>query len=206
MFERFTERARQVVVLAQDEARRLGHRAIGTEHLLLGLLREEEGLAARVLGAMGIELEHVRAEVVRIAGESEPHGSTGQIPFTEEAKSTLELALRDALAMGHNYIGTEHVLLGLAAQQEGVAAEILEQAVGQERIRDEVMRMLSGLPESAPPPPRRPVRRTRWDYVVEELGALDSNAELTRLGADGWELAAVVGEPGAYRGVFKRPR
>src|SRR4051812_35706434 len=106
MFERFTERARQVVVLAQEEARTLKHNYIGTEHILLGLLREEEGLAARVLESLDITVERVRAQVVRIVGSGE-EVTSGQIPFTPRAKKVLELALREALSLGHNYIGTE---------------------------------------------------------------------------------------------------
>src|ERR671914_594901 len=118
MFERFTERARQVVVLAQEEARTLKHNYIGTEHILLGLLREEEGLAARVLESLDITVERVRAQVVRIVGSGE-EVTSGQIPFTPRAKKVLELALREALSLGHNYIGSEN-------------------------IRNEVIRMLSG--------------------------------------------------------------
>jgi ATP-dependent Clp protease ATP-binding subunit ClpC len=124
VFERFTERARQVVVLAQEEARILKHNYIGTEHILLGLLREEEGLAARVLESLDITVERVRAQVVRIVGSGE-EVTSGQIPFTPRAKKVLELALREALSLGHNYIGTEHILLGLVRENEGVAARIL---------------------------------------------------------------------------------
>src|SRR5262249_25624389 len=124
MFERFTERARQVVVLAQEEARTLKHNYIGTEHILLGLLREEEGLAARVLESLDITVERVRAQVVRIVGSGE-EVTSGQIPFTPRAKKVLELALREALSLGHNYIGTEHILLGLVRENEGVAPRIL---------------------------------------------------------------------------------
>jgi ATP-dependent Clp protease ATP-binding subunit ClpC len=143
MFERFTERARQVVVLAQDEAQALRHDYIGTEHLLLGLLREEEGLGARVLGGLGIEIEAVRAVVRTRVGEG-ASASVGQIPFTPHAKETLELSLREALALGHKYIGTEHVLLGLVRQGEG-AVEIIEQlGVSPVSVHEEVIRMLSG--------------------------------------------------------------
>src|SRR5918995_1691022 len=119
MFERFTERARQVVVLAQEEARTLKHNYIGTEHILLGLLREEEGLAARVLESLDITVERVRAQVVRIVGSGE-EVTSGQIPFTPRAKKVLELALREALSLGHNYIGTEHILLGLVRENERI--------------------------------------------------------------------------------------
>ena len=144
MFERFTERARQVVVLAQEEARQLKHNYIGTEHILLGLLREEEGLAARVLESLDITVERVRAQVVRIVGSGE-EVTSGQIPFTPRAKKVLELALREALSLGHNYIGTEHILLGLVRENEGVAARILlDFDADSEKIRNEVIRMLSG--------------------------------------------------------------
>src|SRR5665648_1012277 len=144
MFERFTERARQVVVLAQEEARTLKHNYIGTEHILLGLLREEEGLAARVLESLDITVERVRSQVVRIVGSGE-EVTAGQIPFTPRAKKVLELALREALSLGHNYIGTEHILLGLVRENEGVAARILlDFDADSEKIRNEVIRMLSG--------------------------------------------------------------
>jgi ATP-dependent Clp protease ATP-binding subunit ClpC len=148
MFERFTERARQVVVLAQDEARALRHNYIGTEHLLLGLLREEEGLAARVLETLGVTLEQSRDQVRAIIGAGEP-GETlaGQIPFTPRAKKTLELALREARSLGHQFIGTEHVLLGLVRVGEGVGVKILD-ALGASPavVREEVIRSLSGRP------------------------------------------------------------
>jgi ATP-dependent Clp protease ATP-binding subunit ClpA len=124
MFERFTDRARRVVVLAQEEARLLHHNYIGTEHILLGLLREGEGVAARVLERLGISTEVVREKVASIIGEG---GSvpSGHIPFTPRAKKVLELSLRESLQLGHNYIGTEHILLGLVREGEGVAAQVL---------------------------------------------------------------------------------
>src|SRR3989475_2965067 len=124
MFERFTERARQVVVLAQEEARTLKHNYIGTEHILLGLLREEEGRAARVLDSLGINLEEVRAQVARIVGQGD-EVTAGQIPFTPRAKKVLELSHREARGLGHNYIDTEHILLGIVRENDGVAARIL---------------------------------------------------------------------------------
>jgi ATP-dependent Clp protease ATP-binding subunit ClpC len=202
VFERFTERARQVVVLAQEEARGLKHAYIGTEHLLLGLLREEEGIAARILEANDVELEAARGRVRQIVGEGEAEEATsGQIPFTPSAKKVLELALREALSLGHNYIGTEHVLLGLARENEGPAVEVLATfGLDAERIRNEVIGMLSGV--EPPPPPRR---LRRWEYLVSPLGALETAGDLALLGGEGWDLVAVIGEPGAYRGVFKRP-
>ena len=144
MFERFTERARQVVVLAQEEARTLKHNYIGTEHILLGLLREEEGLAARVLESLDITVERVRAQVVRIVGSGE-EVTSGQIPFTPRAKKVLELALREALSLGHNYIGTEHILLGLIREGEGVAAQVLVKlGADLNRVRQQVIQLLSG--------------------------------------------------------------
>jgi ATP-dependent Clp protease ATP-binding subunit ClpC len=160
MFERFTERARQVVVLAQDEARTLKHNYIGTEHILLGLLREEEGLAARVLDTLDITVEEVRAQVARIVGQGD-EVTTGQIPFTPRAKKVLELALREALSLGHNYIGTEHILLGLVRENEGVAARILlDFDADAEKIRNEIIRMLSG-PGRPPTEPLGGRRRVR---------------------------------------------
>jgi ATP-dependent Clp protease ATP-binding subunit ClpC len=146
MFERFTERARQVVVLAQDEARALRHNSIGTEHLLLGLLREEEGIAARVLVSLGVTLEETRARVVATIGEGEEGAVvTGQIPFTPRAKNALELGLREALSLGHQFIGTEHLLLGLVRVDGAVGVEILEGAgVTPDIVREEVIGLLSG--------------------------------------------------------------
>jgi ATP-dependent Clp protease ATP-binding subunit ClpC len=124
MFERFTDRARRVVVLAQDEARRLNHDYIGTEHILLGLVQEGEGVAAQALESLGIGLDAVRHQVEEVVGRGkEPPG--GHIPFTPRAKKVLELSLREALQLGHDYIGTEHILLGLIREGEGVAAQVL---------------------------------------------------------------------------------
>jgi ATP-dependent Clp protease ATP-binding subunit ClpC len=157
MFERFTERARQVVVLAQDEARRLTHNYIGTEHLLLGLLREEEGIAARVLEGLDITADEVRQQVARVVGQGEDVTS-GQIPFTPRAKHALEGSLREALALNHKYIGTEHLLLGVVNETNGVAARILEElGASAERIREELYQMLSAKP--APFPAREPTGR-----------------------------------------------
>ncbi len=144
MFERYTERARQVVMLAQEEARTLKHNYIGTEHILLGLLREEEGLAARVLQSLDITVERVRVQIVRAVGSGE-EVTFWQIPFTPRAKKVLGLAFREALALGHNYIGTEHILLGLVREDDGVASRILlDFDADSNKIHDEVIRMLSG--------------------------------------------------------------
>jgi ATP-dependent Clp protease ATP-binding subunit ClpA len=143
LFGQLTERARQVGVLAQEEARTLKHNYIGTEHILLGLLREEEGLAARVLRSFEITVERVRAQVVRIVGSGE-EATSGQIQFTPRANKVLELALREALSLEHNYIGTEHILLGVVSENEGVAARILlDLNAGAETIRNEMLRILS---------------------------------------------------------------
>src|SRR5689334_18902584 len=186
MFERFTERARQVVVLAQDEARTLKHNYIGTEHILLGLLREEEGLAARVLDTLDITVEEVRAQVARIVGQGD-EVTTGQIPFTPRAKKVLELALREALSLGHNYIGTEHILLGLVRENEGVAARILlDFDADAEKIRNEIIRMLSG-------PGRRQQQgggsgeKSKSSKLLDQFGR-----NLTKLAAEG-KLDPVVG-------------
>lgn len=125
MFERFTERARQVIVLAQHEARALKHNYIGTEHLLLGLMREEEGIAARVLESFDLTTEEIRARVARIVGQGDEVG-TGQIPFTPRSKRVLELSLRQAIRLQHNYIGTEHLLLALLHEGGGVAVQVLD--------------------------------------------------------------------------------
>ena len=123
MFERFTDRARRVVVLAQEEARMLNHNYIGTEHILLGLIHEGEGVAAKALESLGISLEGVRQQVEEIIGQGQ-QAPSGHIPFTPRAKKVLELSLREALQLGHNYIGTEHILLGLIREGEGVAAQV----------------------------------------------------------------------------------
>src|SRR5450756_509882 len=178
MFERFTERARQVVVLAQEEARALKHNYIGTEHLLLGLLREEEGVAARVLDGLEVSVEEVRAAVVRIVGSGE-ESPQGQIPFTPRAKKVLELALREALSLGHNYIGTEHILLGLVREDEGVAARILLDLDAEpEKIRGEVMRTLSGPGRRGQQPAGGESKRSA--KVLEQFGRT-----LTKLAEDG---------------------
>jgi len=144
MFERFTDRARRVVVLAQEEARMLNHNYIGTEHILLGLIHEGEGVAAKSLESLGISLEGVRSQVEEIIGQGQ-QAPSGHIPFTPRAKKVLELSLREALQLGHNYIGTEHILLGLIREGEGVAAQVLVK-LGAEltRVRQQVIQLLSG--------------------------------------------------------------
>ena len=163
MFERFTDRSRKVVVFAQEEARLLNHNYIGTEHVLLGLVREGEGIGANALGAMGIALTDVRSEVEAIIGRGQAP-STGHIPFTPRAKKVLELSLREALQLGHNYIGTEHILLGLIREGEGVAAQVLEKlGANLDRVRQIVLQLLSGytvgeeVPQLEEPTPSQPL-------------------------------------------------
>jgi len=144
MFERFTDRARRVVVLAQEEARLLNHSYIGTEHILLGLIHEGEGVAAKALESLSISLEAVRSQVEEIIGQGGSSPS-GHIPFTPRAKKVLELSLREALQLGHNYIGTEHILLGLIREGEGVAAQVLVKlGADLSRVRQQVIQLLSG--------------------------------------------------------------
>lgn len=179
MFERFTEQARQVVVLAQDEARTLRHNYIGTEHLLLGLLRE--GTVARVLERLEVTLEEVQAQVARIIGQGD-EVATGQIPFTPRAKKVLELSLREALKEGDNYIGPEHILLGLVAEGEGVAARILMDFAPLRNIR--LAALDFGEEEEFKPesPPLAP-------EVIEEIERVRDEKE-TALESQDWELAA----------------
>jgi ATP-dependent Clp protease ATP-binding subunit ClpC len=151
VFERFTDRARRVVVLAQEEARLLNHNYIGTEHILLGLIHEGEGVAAKALESLGISLEAVRQQVEEIIGQGGSSPS-GHIPFTPRAKKVLELSLREALQLGHNYIGTEHILLGLIREGEGVAAQVLVKlGADLSRVRQQVIQLLSGYPGAQPP-------------------------------------------------------
>src|SRR5664279_5087923 len=144
MFERFTDRARRVVVLAQDEARMLNHNYIGTEHILLGLIHEGEVVAAKALETLGISLDAVRQQVEELIGHGQ-QAPSGQIPFTSRAKAALELSLREALQLGHNYIGPEHILLGLIREGEGVAAQVLGK-LGADLggVRQQVIQLLSG--------------------------------------------------------------
>jgi ATP-dependent Clp protease ATP-binding subunit ClpA len=144
MFERFTDRARRVVVLAQEEARLLNHGRIGTEHILLGLIHEGEGVAATALKAMNISLGAVRQEVEQVIGRGQELPS-GHIPFTPRAKKVLELSLRESMQLGHNYIGTEHILLGLIREGQGVAAQVLVKlGADLNRVRQQVIELLHG--------------------------------------------------------------
>ena len=144
IFERFTDRARRVVVLAQEEARMLNHNYIGTEHILLGLIHEGEGVAAKSLESLGLSLEIIREQVEEIIGQGQ-QAPSGHIPFTPRAKLVLDLSLREALQLGHNYIGTEHILLGLIREGDGVASQLLIK-LGAEltRVRQQVIQVLSG--------------------------------------------------------------
>jgi ATP-dependent Clp protease ATP-binding subunit ClpA len=149
VFERFTDRARRVVVLAQEEARMLNHNYIGTEHILLGLIHEGEGVAAKALESLGISLDAVRGQVEEIIGQGQA-APTGHIPFTPRAKKVLELSLREALQLGHNYIGTEHILLGLIREGEGVAAQVLQKlGADLNLVRQQVIQLLGGEPVPA---------------------------------------------------------
>jgi ATP-dependent Clp protease ATP-binding subunit ClpA len=175
MFERFTDRARRVVVLAQEEARMLNHNYIGTEHILLGLIHEGEGVAAKALESLGISLEAVRQQVEEIIGQGQ-QAPSGHIPFTPRAKKVLELSLREALQLGHNYIGTEHILLGLIGEGEGVAAQVLVKlGADLNRVRQQVIQLLHGYqgkePESVLGAPRQ---RELLSRVAARLSGLES--------------------------------
>jgi ATP-dependent Clp protease ATP-binding subunit ClpC len=164
MFERFTDRARRVVVLAQEEARMLDHNYIGTEHILLGLMDEGQGVAARALEALGVSLEATRQQVEEIIGRGQGPVS-GKIPFTPGSKKVLELSLSEAMRLGHNYIGTEHILLGVIREGDGVAAQILVQVgVRLDPARAQVIRLLHG--SSGGPEP------TGADELVGQLASI----------------------------------
>jgi hypothetical protein len=172
VFERFTDRARRVVVLAQEEARLLNHNYIGTEHILLGLIHEGDGVAARTLESLGISLEAVRAQVEEIIGRG-GSAPSGHIPFTPRAKKVLELSLREALQLGHNYIGTEHILLGLIREGEGVAAQVLVKlGADLSGVRRRVIEILSGVGGSVSVqdmPAHFPVRRRTAGLVRSSM-------------------------------------
>ena len=193
MFERFTDRARRVVVLAQDEARLLDHNYIGTEHLLLGLLQEGQGVAARALEALGVDLAGVRSRVQEIIGRGQ-HEQTGHIPFTPRAKTVLELALREARDLGHEYIGTEHILLGLVREGQGVAAQVLVAlGAGEAQVREKVTELV-GRPGPRPAGQPGGMRVTGSPLPIQEI--------VTRLDAIDRRLAAIerhlgIGETGA---------
>jgi ATP-dependent Clp protease ATP-binding subunit ClpC len=181
MFERFTDRARRVVVLAQDEARRLDHNYIGTEHILLGLIRESEGVAAKALESLGISLDAVRQQVEQIIGRGQ-QAPSGHIPFTPRAKKVLELSLRESVQLGHTYIGTEHILLGLIREGDGVAAQVLVKlGADLNRVRQQVIQLLHGRraeePVSAEAAAQelrlQPGVRIRLEAVEQRLAAIE---------------------------------
>ena len=181
MFERFTDRARRVVALAQDEARRLKHNYIGTEHILLGLIHEGEGVAAKALESLGISLQAVRAQVEEIIGEGQ-QAASGHIPFTPRAKKVIELSLRESLQLGHKYIGTEHILLALIREGDGVAAQVLV-TLGADlnRVRQQVIQLLHGYQGKEPPTAGTAAGehtllsgvQTRLDAVERRLAAVE---------------------------------
>ncbi len=171
MFERFTERARRVIVLAQTEARMLDHGWIGTEHILLGLLHEGQGVAARALESMGISLDEMRLAVEGVIGRgAQPLPESEHIPFTPRSKKVLELSLREARELGHSYIGTEHILLALIHEGDGVAAQVLARAgVDLDRARRRVTELLRGArAEDVPPSLTGPAE---GDYLVRRLAS-----------------------------------
>ncbi len=188
MFERFTDRARRVVVLAQEEARMLNHNYIGTEHILLGLVREGEGVAAKSLESLGISLEAVRQQVEEIIGQGQ-QAPSGHIPFTPRAKKVLELSLREALQLGHNYIGTEHILLGLIREGEGVAAQVLVKlGADLNRVRQQVIQLLSGYQGKEPATSGAPAEGTpSSSLVLDQFGR-----NLTQAAREG-KLDPVIG-------------
>ncbi len=181
MFERFTDRARRVVVLAQEEARMLNHNYIGTEHILLGLIHEGEGVAAKALESLGISLETVRQQVEEIIGQGQ-QAPSGHIPFTPRVKKVLELALREAQQLGHNYIGTEHILLGLIREGDGVAAQVLVKlGADLSRVRQQVIQLLQGYQgeeraAASRQPPGRAGREDRklLSQLVDQVTAMES--------------------------------
>ena len=188
MFERFTDRARRVVVLAQEEARMLNHNYIGTEHILLGLIHEGEGVAAKSLESLGISLEAVRSPVEEIIGQGQ-QAPSGHIPFTPRAKKVLELSLREALQLGHNYIGTEHILLGLIREGDGVAAQVLVKlGADLNRVRQQVIQLLSGYQGKEPAASGGPAEGTpSTSLVLDQFGR-----NLTQAAREG-KLDPVIG-------------
>ncbi len=189
MFERFTDRARRVVVLAQEEARMLNHNYIGTEHILLGLIHEGEGVAAKALESLNISLEAVRQQVEEIIGQGQA-APTGHIPFTPRAKKVLELSLREALQLGHNYIGTEHILLGLIREGEGVAAQVLQKlGADLNRVRQTVIQLLSGYTggkgETTPGGGSGEAPRGPWSWISSAATSPSSRARASSTPSSG---------------------
>jgi ATP-dependent Clp protease ATP-binding subunit ClpC len=173
MFERFTDRARRVVVLAQQEARDLDHNYIGTEHILLALIDEGEGVAAKALTAMGISQDTARQRIEELIGRGQG-ASAGHIPFTPRAKKVLELSLREALQLGHHYIGTEHILLGVIREGDGVGARVLvDLGANLDRTRQQVIQILTGrMPEEGAPAAAAKLRE-RLDSVAARLAVIE---------------------------------
>ena len=198
MFERFTDRARRVVVLAQEEARMLNHNYIGTEHILLGLIHEGEGVAAKALESLGVSLEAVRSQVEEIIGQGQ-QAPSGHIPFTPRAKKVLELSLREALQLGHNYIGTEHILLGLIREGEGVAAQVLTKlGADLNRVRQQVIQLLSGYQGKEPVAAGGPQEGTpSGSTVLDQFGR-----NLTQAARDG-KLDPVIGRDSEMERVMQ---
>nr|MTA25707.1 AAA family ATPase [Actinomycetota bacterium] len=190
MFERFTDRARRVVVLAQEEAKGLNHNYIGTEHILLGLIKEGDGIAAKALAELSISIDNVREQVQDMIGQGQ-QAPTGHIPFTPRAKKVLELSLREALQLGHNYIGTEHILLGLIREGEGVAAQVLVKlGADLTRVRQTVIQLLSGYQagkESATVGGGEPAANDKGSQILDQFGR-----NLTQAARDG-KLDPVIG-------------
>jgi ATP-dependent Clp protease ATP-binding subunit ClpA len=223
MFERFTDQARRVVVLAQEEARNLGHGYIGTEHILLGLLSEGEGLAAQALGALDITLDQVRVQVAEIVGEGTGQPA-GHIPFTPRTKKVLELSLREAQRLGDSYIGTEHILLGLAREGEGVGAQVMDRlGAGKDRVLAQVLLTKRAAPGEelrrvsiGRMPVERPIRlhevMSRLDEIAARLGAIENLlAELqaptarARKPASGGARKPPAGQPKPASGGQRKP-
>jgi ATP-dependent Clp protease ATP-binding subunit ClpC len=175
MFERFTDRSRRVVVLAQEEARMLDHSYIGTEHILLALIREDGGVAAQALESLGITEEAARQQVEEITGRGEPGPQRGHIPFTPRAKKILQLSLREAIALGHGYIGTEHILLGLVREDDGVAVRVLNGlGVEPNRVRHQVIQLVSARRVQEEPGTGRATGRGKRKLLSELRGRLDA--------------------------------
>jgi ATP-dependent Clp protease ATP-binding subunit ClpA len=175
MFERFTDRSRRVVVLAQEEARMLNHNYIGTEHILLALIREDGGVAAQALGSLGITEEAARQQVEEIVGRGQQDPQRGHIPFTPRAKKTLQLSMREAIALGHAYIGTEHILLGLVREDDGAAVRVLSGlGVDPNRVRQQVIQLVSARRIQEEPGTGRAAGRGKRKLLSELRGRLDS--------------------------------